>query len=432
TEETGAGQEGFILPWDANPKEQAFTALSMPAFRQMSRRLKAKHILLVADACYSGGFTTRSVSAPSKLHQVHLEERAIEVITAGTAKQKVVEEGQHGAFTRNLISAFRGAADETGIGYFTAMQLASWVQPRVIRDTDGGQHPTYGSLEGNGQFVFMLPQPGERTEKPPPRPPIMEPVPSSPIRPRVEIIEATGVLEVSSEFSGEVWLDGEPTGSRIRPGQTARIRDVLTGLHRVEVKGDAGIFSFEAEVKEGIVTPVHGKHGLLPEGLMALKDSPSDPESGLPMEVISTADNAPMILVPAGEFIMGTDDARYSEKPQHQVYLDGFYVEKFPVTNKHFQEAEIRPEKDYGPQFNGPMQPVMGVSWNQAEAYCEKAGKRLPTEAEWEKAARGTDGRIYPWGNEWDGSKLIWSETSGGGLLRKERPTPLTGAIALT
>ncbi len=55
----------------------------------------------------------------------------------------------------------------------------------------------------------------------------------------------------------------------------------------------------------------------------------------------------------------------------------------------------------------------MGVTWDQGKEYCEKVGRRLPTEAEWEKAARGTDGRKYPWGNSWDGSKLIWDQNSG-------------------
>ena len=103
------------------------------------------------------------------------------------------------------------------------------------------------------------------------------------------------------------------------------------------------------------------------------------------------------------------------------LYLDGFYIDKYPVTNARFRAAGLRPKKDYGSKFNGDSQPIVGVTWHQAKAYCEKAGKRLPTEAEWEKAARGTDGRKYPWGNYWDASKVIWRKNSGRKLHPVDR-----------
>lgn len=126
------------------------------------------------------------------------------------------------------------------------------------------------------------------------------------------------------------------------------------------------------------------------------------------------ASNAPMVVVPAGEFLMGANDARPDEKPQRRVFLKAFSIDKFPVTNQQFQKLGMKPANDYGKQFSGPGQPVVGVTWNQAKEFCEKVGKRLPTEAEWEKAARGTDGRKYPWGNSWDLNKLITGINSGG------------------
>jgi formylglycine-generating enzyme required for sulfatase activity len=145
-----------------------------------------------------------------------------------------------------------------------------------------------------------------------------------------------------------------------------------------------------------------------------------------------------MVYVPAGEFIMGSSDVEVasardlcdgvhsdcrtywveSEYPQRTVYLDAFYTDKTEVTNADFARFvketgyQTEHEKYYGGlgwrdyAESKDNHPVVMVSWNDADAYCQWAGKRLPREAEWEKAARGTDARVYPWGNVFDGSKV--------------------------
>jgi formylglycine-generating enzyme len=184
------------------------------------------------------------------------------------------------------------------------------------------------------------------------------------------------------------------------------------------VPADAPRPAEKADPGRADIVPRTMPQRVLPPGFKA-KDEAGYHESGWPRIIVGDRDGGPMVLVPGGTFMMGNDKGEAVEAPAHTVRLSTFYIDQYEVTNRQFRifldEAHYRglpPGKWITDEKlrDAPVgTPAVYVNWRDAETFAIWAGKRLPTEAQWEMAARSSDGRRYPWGDQ----PVKWSHPRG-------------------
>jgi formylglycine-generating enzyme required for sulfatase activity len=155
-----------------------------------------------------------------------------------------------------------------------------------------------------------------------------------------------------------------------------------------------------------------------------ITDVPTEATMGIGSTMVSDKDGMTMVYVPAGDFTMGSNDGDADEKPSQTMYLDSFWIDQTEVTNAMYALCVTDEVCDPPSHVGSPNEtryynntkyvdyPVIYVNWDMAKTYCEWAGRALPTESQWEKAARGADGNIYPWGNRFDGRRLNFCDVN--------------------
>jgi sulfatase modifying factor 1 len=383
------GETGYIIPVDCPKEDYYVNAISMAKIRESTKEIDAKHILYLMDCCYSG----IGLMVPRADEEFMIEmtkDPCVYMITAGKAGEQAIEISGHGIFTSYILRGLDGEADHDKNGVISGTELGQysrkWVS-HTVKQSGRSQTPQFGRIDGEGEIVFV-------SQKEPEEPTI------------VEEVQPMATLAVNSEPEGaSVYVDGQKVGET-----------------PCTVEIDAG-GAGEREVSVAVSKDGHRTKGAKVKLVAGKQASWTDIRlEELKSEIDNQKSKIGMVLIPAGEFLMGSNDGEDSEKPVHTVYLNDFYMDIYEVTNAQYrrfvQATGHREPEGYGhvngkwqsvgfkpwsdSNFSGDNQPVVCVSWEDAKAYCDWAGKRLPTEAEWEKAARGgLTGKKYIWGDAW-------------------------------
>lgn len=434
---------GFLLPTDArvgleepNPAEYLRTCVRMDEVQGMLRLTPAKHALVIADACFSGLLVGSKLvddegagaSAASAVRGWSVRP-AKQILTAGGKDEKAKEDRErgYGLFTFKLLEELTARAANADRA-FPVLDLWVRLKPSVSGLSGGQQVPQFSQQDGtDGQFLLLPTSPrpvpvlhgltpfgGARTAR----------IPALPERPKrndaslpqgkvgtVMLVQPRGWVNVTSTPPGaRIFQDGVDTG-QVTPARVP----VELGL---EDRRQVGIALRHArrreafrrvEIARGAVVPLDVQ---LEEG-----ESPLEPpRRQAPSR--QTKDGAELVWIPPGEFEMGASTAEpgeADERPVHPVRIRrGFWLYRTEVTNamyRRFVQEVGHPQPLFwrDRRFNQDQQPVVGVTWEDAASYCKWVGGRLPTEAEWEYAARGRDGRRYPWGDTAPSPYLVTS-----------------------
>ncbi len=406
------GRLYFATP-DTRRKRLRSTAIAATLVNDVMRSSRSRRQVLLLDCCYSGAFARGMIAKSDQAVGIkeRFEGRGRVVLTASDAMQYAFEgdaiegQGARSIFTRAVVDGLQtGQADLDGDGYVSLDELYDYAHERVVDETPQ-QRPGKWALGVQGQIVIA--RNPHHVVKPAGLPPELSQAVESPF---AGLREGT-VREL------ERLLHGSDEGLALAA------QEALEHL----ADDDSRRVSAAAASALDISEPVAPK----PETAAPIILTPVQREAQ-PAQIARQPFEPEMVLIPAGEFLMGSDpkkdkDARDGEQPQHALHLPDYYLAKTPVTNAQYAafvgaSGHEQPKHWQDGRHPGGREdhPVECVSWHDAIAYCRwlsEATDRpyaLPSEAEWEKGARGSDGRIYPWGNQWD-TKLCNTLEGGKG-----------------
>ncbi len=366
----GGGSKGeqYLLPSDAEPDDLPLTAVSLQLLREKLLGSAAGVRILIVDACRSMARGPSGIDATGAQGLFVLQS-----CEPGRVSQEDEVRG-HGRFSYWLARGLSGEADVPPSGnqdgYVDFDELYRFCEAGMREDavTLGGQQVPLQSRDQATSAVPILagPIPGSLV------------ISVAPVEAEVQV----GTQPAQKTQGGALTVPG------LAPGDLSvvvRAQDYYDETRTVRI--EAGQPAPLAVMLRPITAPPAG----------------AGTRAG-PVKTITLPGGATMDLVwvPCGSFMMGSNDGQGNERPVHRVALDGFWIGKTEVT-----VCQWRSVMGSVPEGNGYADdhPVVNVSWEECQAFCQKAGLSLPTEAQWEYAARGPQGSVYPWGNQWDKSR---------------------------
>ena len=357
------GELGYIVPRDAPLKvvdQRGFvkTAISMQRLEQSALRMRFKHALFVFDSCFSGSIFALQRAAPQNISEkVALPVR--QFITAGGKGETVPDQS---VFKTTLLAALEGHGDLSGDGYITGTELGLYLQEQVVNYSRGSQHPQAGKLRNpkldKGDFVFVLESGGQRASQ----------------AYQDQAAQYDDQIEkLKAEIEAEKQLKAEEEAAR------AEVEHRRLGAEKLQRELEA-LRRQQAPKQEQVVRPLVSVSGQGGEMV-----SVSDFGFSIDKYEVTNGQYAEFLNAEGNQSERGTTWLEIESSDALIEQRGGRFVAKLGYGNH----------------------PVIKVSWYGAQAYCEWAGKRLPTEWQWQQACQGPAERIYPWGDSQPNGSLV-------------------------